>query len=350
MLKRHELNPIIKPSMLKPSLEGYNVLGAFNPGATIFNKQVILLLRVAENCLEKKGYYTIPYYEFNNGKGAPKILEISNTDPNVTLKDTRGIFYNGRDYLSSISHIRIARSTDGINFTIDAEPFIFPNRESEGFGVEDARISKIGETYYINYTAVSSDGYVTMLSTTKDFITIERKGIIFPPLNKDVVIFEEKVKGKYIALHRPDNKGFGLPSIWYSESPDLIHWGNHKCLLRPDRSPFESQKIGGGPPPVKTKDGWLIIYHGKGDNSIYTLRLLLLDLENPSKIIKIGKYPVLRPEELYEKKGFFNNVVFTNGLVVMPDNRVFIYYGVCDESVCLAITTIKDLLILINTE
>ena len=144
MLKRHELNPIIKPSMLKPSLEGYNVLGAFNPGATIFNNQVILLLRVAENCLIKKGFYTIPYYEFKNGKGEPRILEIPCTDPNVNLKDTRGIFYNGRDYLSSISHIRIARSTDGINFTIDAKPFIFPNRESEGFGVEDARISKIG--------------------------------------------------------------------------------------------------------------------------------------------------------------------------------------------------------------
>ena len=350
MLKRHKSNPIIKPSMVKPSLKDYNVLGAFNPGATIFNKQVILLLRVAENCLIKKGFYTIPYYEFSNGKGVPKILEIPETDPNVYPKDSRGIFYNGRDYLSSISHIRIARSTNGINFTVDAKPFIFPNLESEGFGVEDARISKISNTYYINYTAVSEDGYVTMLAETKDFKTIERKGIIFPPLNKDVVIFEEKVKGKYIALHRPDNKGFGLPSIWYSESPDLIHWGNHKCLLRPDGSPFESQKIGGGPPPVKTKDGWLIIYHGKGDNGIYTLRLLLLDLENPSKIIKIGKHPLLQPEELYEKKGFFNNVVFTNGLVVMPDNVVNIYYGACDESVCLATTTINDLLILINTE
>ncbi len=350
MLKRYKLNPIIKPSMLKPSLKGFNVLGVFNPGATIFSKQVILLLRVAENCLKKKGFYTIPYYDFIDGNGVPRILEIPKTDPNVSPKDSRGIFYNGKDYLSSISHIRIARSHDGINFTIDKKPFIYPCLESESFGVEDARISKIDNTYYINYTAVSGDGYVTMLAETKDFITIERKGIIFPPLNKDVVIFEEKVKGKYIALHRPDNIGFGLPSIWYSESPDLIHWGNHKCLLRPDGSRFESQKIGGGSPPIKTKDGWLIIYHGKGDNSIYTLRLLLLDLENPSKIIKIGKCPVLQPAEIYEKKGFFNNVVFTNGLVVMPDNRVFIYYGVCDESVCLAITTINDLLILINTE
>ncbi|GAH52193.1 unnamed protein product, partial [marine sediment metagenome] len=283
-------------------------------------------------------------------KGEPKILEIPDTDPNVILKDTRGVFYSGKDYLSSISHIRLARSIDGINFTIDEKPFIYPGLECESFGIEDARVSKIGETYYINYTAVSGDGYVAMLAKTMDFKSIERLGVIFPPLNKDVVIFEEKVNGKYIALHRPDNKGFGLPSIWYSESPDLIHWGNHKCLLRPDGSKYESQKIGGGPPPIKTKEGWLIIYHGKGDDNIYTLRLLLLDLNDPSKIIKQSRYPVLQPDESYEKNGLYGNVVFTNGIILMSDNKVYIYYGACDESVCLAITTINDLLTFIGVE
>ena len=348
MIKRNINNPLIKPSMLKPSVEGYNVLGAFNPGATIYNNQVILLMRVAENCKEQEGSINIPYYEFKDNTGEAKILKIPKTDPDVTLKDTRGVFYKGKDYLSTMSHIRIARSDDGVNFVIDEKPFIYPCVQSESFGVEDARISKINNIYYINYTGVSQDGYVTMLAATKDFISIERKGIIFPPLNKDIAIFEEKVKGKYIALHRPDNHGFGLPSIWYAESFDLIHWGNHKCILRPDGSKSESQKIGGGAPPIKTKKGWLVIYHAKGDNSMYSLKLLLLALNNPSKIIKQSKHPILIPEEQYEKKGFFGNVVFTNGTVVKPDGEVLIYYGASDDTICLATTTIDELLEMID--
>ncbi len=344
MLKRYSNNPVITPSMLKPSKEGYNVLGAFNPGATVYNNQIILLMRVAENCIKEEGYVCVPYYDFKDNVGTAKILRISENNPEVELKDTRGVFYKGKDYLSTISHIHIARSDDGINFEIDEKPFIYPCIESETYGVEDARVSKIGDIYYINYTVVSQDGYSTMLAITTDFKTIERKGIIFPPLNKDVAIFEEKVNGKYIALHRPHNQGFGLPSIWYAESPDLIHWGNNKCILRPDGSKLESHKIGGGAPPIKTKDGWLTIIHGKGDNSAYSLRLLLLDLEDPSKILKRGKHPILLPEEPYEKKGFFGNVVFTNGTVVKPNGEVFVYYGACDDTVCLATTTIDELM------
>ncbi|MCH8317047.1 MAG: glycoside hydrolase family 130 protein [Bacteroidetes bacterium] len=343
-MERHINNPVIKPSMVKPSVEGYNVLGSFNPGATIYNNEIILLMRVAENCIKEEGYISIPYYEFKDNIGEAKILRISEKDPDVKLKDTRGILYKNKDYLSTISHIRIARSNDGVNFEIDEKPFIFPCLEIESFGVEDARVSKIGDTYFINYTVVSGDGYSTMLAATKDFKNIERKGVIFPPLNKDVVIFEEKVNGKYIALHRPHNQGFGLPSIWYAESTDLIHWGNNKCVLRPDGTKFESKKIGGGAPPIKTKDGWLVIYHGKGDDSMYSLRVLLLDLHDPSKVIKRGKQPILVPEEPYEKKGFFGNVVFTNGTVVKPNGEVYIYYGACDDTVCLATTTVDELL------
>ncbi|MCK4661731.1 MAG: glycoside hydrolase family 130 protein [Bacteroidales bacterium] len=344
MVKRHPNNPVIKPSMVKPSTEGYNVLGAFNPGATVYNGQIILLMRVAENCIEEEGYISIPYYDFENKDGEARILKIRKNDPEVELKDTRGVLYKNRDYLSTVSHIRIARSNDGINFVIDDKPFIYPTLEIECFGVEDARVSKIGDTYYINYTVVSGDGYSTMLAATKDFKTIERKGIIFPPLNKDVAIFEEKVNNKFIALHRPHNQGFGLPSIWYAESPDLLHWGNNKPILRPDGTSFESHKVGGGAPPIKTKEGWLVIYHGKGDDSMYSLRLILLDLNDPSKILKRGKHPILVPVEPYEKKGFFGNVVFTNGTVVKPNGDVFIYYGACDDTVCLATSTVDELL------
>jgi predicted GH43/DUF377 family glycosyl hydrolase len=243
-----------------------------------------------------------------------------------------------------MSHIRLARSRNGVNFTVDENPFLFPCNESEAFGVEDARVTKIDDTYYINYTVVSGDGYATALAATKDFINIERKGIIFPPQNKDVSIFPEKVNGKYCALHRPDNKGFGLPSIWYSDSPDLIHWGNHQCLARPRDIIWEEMKIGGGAAPLKTPAGWLEIYHGKGRDEIYSLFLLLLDLNDPSKVLKRGTEPILFPQETYETDGFFSKVVFSNGIITRDDGQVLIYYGACDETVCLAETTLDELL------
>jgi len=344
MLIRNPANPIITPQMVKPSAEGLKVVGTFNPAATVYNNEVILIMRVAETCIKKPGFISIPYFDFSTDKSFLSVLDVPEKDPDVKLKDTRGILYKGREYLSSVSHLRLARSKDGVNFIINEKPFILPYDETESFGVEDARISHIGDDYFINYTVVSSDGYATFLSKTKDFKHIERLGIIFPPLNKDVVIFEEKVNGKYIALHRPDNHGFGLPSIWYADSPDLTHWGNHKCLLRPRANQWEMKKIGGGAPPIKTKQGWLEIFHGKGENNMYSLNLLLLDLEDPSKILAVGEKPFMYPETEYEKEGFFGNVIFTNGHIVMPDGSIKIYYGSSDEHICMAETSIEKLL------
>jgi beta-1,2-mannobiose phosphorylase / 1,2-beta-oligomannan phosphorylase len=213
----------------------------------------------------------------------------------------------------------------------------------EKYGVEDARVTCIDGKYYINYSAVSWDSWGTALAVTEDFVHLEKKGMIFHPENKDVAIFPEKVGGKYIALHRPNNSGFGKASIWYSESPDLLHWGNYKVLIRPRDIKWESMKIGGGAPPIKTDQGWLVVYHGKGDNSIYSLYCLLLDLEEPSKVLKRGREPLLTPTESYETDGFFSNVVFSNGLVE-KDGKVYIYYGAADESTCLAITDVESLL------
>lgn len=345
MIKRNAANPIIKPEDTKPSHNRYRVRGTFNPGAVKFGDETILLLRVSEDCLPREGYVAVPYYRFEAGQGFAEILEVKTDDPDVQLKDTRGIVYKGKDYLSTMSHIRLARSRNGINFTVDDKPFIYPCNENECFGVEDARVTKIDNLYYINYTVVSGDGFATALATTQDFIDIERKGIIFAPQNKDVSIFPEKVNGKYCALHRPNNEGFGLPSIWYSESPDLIHWGNHKCILRPrENMIWEEMKIGGGAAPIKTSEGWLEIYHGKGRDQIYSLFPVLLDLEDPSVVLKRAKEPILFPIEPYETEGFFPNVVFSNGIIHEDNGRILIYYGACDETVCLAETSIDMLL------
>lgn len=335
---------MIKPDMLQPTRKGYRVRGAFNPGAAIFNGEIILLLRVSEDCESREGFTAVPFYRFEGGKGYPEILEVELDNPDVQLKDTRGVVYRGQDYLSTMSHIRLARSRDGVHFQVDEKPFIYPCNPSECFGIEDARAVQIENMFYLNYTVVSGDGYATALAFTKDFVNLDRKGIIFPPLTKDVAIFPEKVNGKFCALHRPMNEGFGKPSIWYAESPDLIHWGNHKCLIRPRDTIFEEQKIGGGSAPIKTSEGWLEIYHGKGRDQIYSLFLLLLDLNDPSIVLKRGEKPILLPEQDYETAGFFPNVVFSNGTVQKENGGLYVYYGACDETVCLAETTIDELL------
>jgi predicted GH43/DUF377 family glycosyl hydrolase len=343
MITKYGDNPIVTPANVKPSLEGYKVLGSFNPGAVNFGDEILLFLRVSEGCEPREGYIRVPTYRFEGGQSYPDIMEFESTDPEVSLKDTRGVVYKGQNYLSTMSHIRLARSKDGINFTVEEKPFIYPTDESEEYGVEDARVTFIDGRYYISYTAVSRGSWATALAVTDDFESIERKGLIFHPENKDVAIFPEKVKGKYIALHRPNNSGFGRPSIWYSESPDLLHWGNHKCIVRPRDNKWESQKIGGGAPPIKTSEGWLVVYHGKGDDSVYSLFCLLLDLEEPDKVIKRASTPLLTPTEPYETGGFFPNVVFSNG-IAEKDSEIFVYYGASDETVCLAITDMDSLL------
>ena len=278
------------------------------------------------------------------GVGRPEILDVSIDDPDVRLKYTRGSVYRGVDYLSTMSHIRIAMSRDGMHFQVDDTPFIFPGDASECFGVEDARVTRFGDTYTINYTCVSPDGCGIALATTQDFRTIERRGLIFTAQNKDVSLFPEKIDGLYRALHRPNNSGFGRPPIWNAESPDLVHWGNYRCIVRPRDTFWEEMKIGGGAPCIKTPQGWLHVYHGKGQNQIYSLFTSLLDLEEPWRVLKRASVPFLRPEMPYETDGFFPNVVFSNGLVTWEDGRVFIYYGACDESACLLEITVAELL------
>jgi predicted GH43/DUF377 family glycosyl hydrolase len=343
MITKHKNNPIIKPGDVKPSIEGYKVLGAFNPGAINFGDEIILLLRVAESCEPKEGYIRTPLYRFENGIPHLDILEFKSSDPEVILKDACVIVYKGQEYLTTMSHIRLARSKDGINFNVDDKPFIYPANETERYGVEDARVIFVDGKYYINYTVVSEDSWATALAITEDFKSIERKGLIFHPENKNVAIFPEKVKGKYIALHRPNNSIFGKPSIWYSESPDLLHWGNHKCVVRPRDNKWESQRIGAGAPPIKTPEGWLVIYHGRGDNNVYTLFCLLLDLEEPFRVVRRASTPLLTPTEPYETAGFFANVVFSNG-IAEKDGKVYVYYGASDETTNVAITDIDSLL------
>jgi predicted GH43/DUF377 family glycosyl hydrolase len=343
-MQRHPENPIIRPRDVKPSAPGLRVRGAFNPGAVRVGEEVILLLRVAEDCEPAEGVARVPVVRLDDGAPRTEVMEIPLDHPQVRLKDTRGIVYRGRDYLSTLSHLRLARSRDGVHFQVDERPFLLPADTSERFGVEDARIVHLEGRYWITYTAVSPDGWATALASTTDFQRIERHGLIFTVQNKDVAIFPRRIGGRFHALHRPDNHGFGRPSIWYADSPDLLHWGNHRCIARPRDTRWESMKIGGGAPCIETPEGWLQLYHGKGEGQRYSLFALLLDRDEPWRVVRRARRPFLEPEAPYETQGFFGNVVFTNGVVTWDDGRVFVYYGAADESVCLLETTIDELL------
>lgn len=343
MFKRYANNPIITPAQVTPSRPDFEVIGVFNAGVTQFNGETLLLLRVAERPIQTdKEIILAPYLSEQNEL---VLKQVNRHDPDYDTSDPRQIIHRRSDqvHLTSISHLRLARSNDGIHFTIDKQPWLMAQSPYESFGVEDARITKIGETYYINYTAVSSYGIATALVSTHDFVTIRRSGIIFPPSNRDVTIFPEQIGGQYICYHRPMPGQLGSLNIWMATSPDLIHWGNHRIVLEKPQDGWESGRVGGGAPPLKTERGWLSIYHAADVQNRYCLGAFLTPLDRPDKIIGRSKTPILEPQALYEIEGFFGNVVFTCG-AVLDDQTLKIYYGAADDKIALVEANVDDVL------
>jgi predicted GH43/DUF377 family glycosyl hydrolase len=175
-----------------------------------------------------------------------------------------------------------------------------------------------------------------MLST-KDFRTYQKHGCILPDMdNKDVVLFPEKINGKYVMLHRI------FPNMWIAYSEDLVNWHDHKVLMHVQPDGWDCDRIGAGAPPIKTEYGWLNFYHGVDHKRNYRLGILLLDLEDPSKVIGRSAHPILSPEKDYEKVGLVPNVVFTCGAIPM-DGRYFVYYGGADKVIGVATMDLNDL-------
>ena len=335
-------NPVIGPEDVKPSGDDFEVIGVFNAGATRFYNEIILLLRVAERPMSKNpDIVSAAVYDLAEER--PVIIEFSKDNPENDFSDPRLIITPTQTYLTSISHLRLGRSKDGVNFEIDDIPSIFPANDYETFGIEDPRISLIGGIYYINYVAVSPMGVTTCLISTKDFNSYRRHGVIFCPENKDVVLFPGKVEGKFYALHRPVSPLFNKQDIWIAESPDLHCWGNHRRLMGPRPGHWDEAKIGAGAVPFKTDRGWLEIYHGVDLSNRYCLGAVLLDESEPWKVIARTKKPILEPQAGYECEGFFGNVVFSCGLICEDDN-VRIYYGAADTVICYAELSLKEII------
>ena len=339
--RRFPENPLLIPSDLKASNDGLQIVCLLNPGVFMFKNKIWLLVRVAESIAQKEGSI---FYPFINDTGKVELVEIPLNDPDLVATDSRVLTYKGLDYLTTLSHLRLLCSDDGRKFyEPEGYKLLTGIGKLENFGIEDCRVSKIADTYFLTYTAVSDNGVGVGLRTTKNWKEFENCGMIFPPHNKDCAIFDELINGKYYALHRPSSPLLGGNFIWLAESLDGIHWGNHQCILKTRIGSWDSARIGAGAAPIKTEKGWLEIYHGANAENYYCLGAFLMDLENPSKIIGRSVNPIMSPKEPYELSGFFGKVVFTNGHIVDGD-KLILYYGAADEFVCGAEFSIAEIL------
>ncbi len=317
-LQRHPDNPILKPDPNRAWESG----ATFNCGAVLADDGRIYLL-----------YRAIPagYTPYSDRPG----------------------FQN---YVSSIG---CAVSEDGVHFTRFPQPVVEPDDTYDRYGCEDPRVTRLeldGRPHYmITYTALSAPawsgyGNRVALAITEDFHTYRKYGVIIPDLeDKDAVIFPELVGGRIVLLHRvePDIQIAYFDNLEALVNPDTRFWSKYRArlddyvIMRPQFE-WESEKIGGGCPPIKTPAGWLVIYHAKDAQAIYRVGVAMLDLEDPHLVIARAPHPILEPEAEYERVGDVNNVVFPQGAVVLGDT-LHVYYGAADKVCCLATASLSEL-------
>jgi predicted GH43/DUF377 family glycosyl hydrolase len=253
-----------------------------------------------------------------------------------------------------ISHLTAARSDNGIDdWQIDDGPTLMPEPEKypeEIWGIEDPRITWIEEMnkWAICYTAYSKGGPLVSLAMTKDFMSFERLGPVMPPEDKDAALFPVKFGGRWAMIHRPVPRSSLLGAhIWLSFSPDLKHWGQHLEIIQARSGGWwDANKIGLCAPPMETKEGWLILYHGvrtTASGSIYRLGLVLLDLKDPTKVIRRTDEWIFGPKAHYEREGDVDDVVFPCGWI-KKDDKILIYYGAADSRLCLATAGFNELI------
>lgn len=271
------------------------------------------------------------------------------------------------EYKDYVSRIGYASSNDGYTFMRNSDMATEPVEEYERYGIEDPRLFQLESRAYFTYVVPSN--YVrnrptvsTALATTEDYHEFKRLGLITPRLHddKDVVYFSTKMAptsgdlkssngsdGKcYFSLHRPSSwigvsYGVDKPSIWLAESFNLTDFQRYSILLRPEQD-WEASKVGAGPPPIRTKRGWLVIYHAVSNSKVYRAGAAVLDLNEPNRILGRCKHPILEPDKVYETTGDVNNVVFPSGACVI-DRTLFLYYGGADRVCCLATANLDSL-------
>ena len=261
----------------------------------------------------------------------------------------RGIFrIDGYDMLPLL---RAGKSKDGLKWEIEDTSLEWTDRNPE-IGYEygyDPRVVKIEDKYFITWCNGVPSGFTIGLGYTEDFESFHQLNNPFLTYNRNGVLFPRKINGKYAMLSRPTSPGSdNLGSIWYSESPDLEYWGHHHYVMSPTNLGWQSMKMGPGPAPIETDEGWLLIYHGvKGSCAglIYAMGCAILDINEPWKVLYRTKKFIMNPWESYECVGDVHSVVFPCATLCDADTgRLAIYYGAADTSVGLAFTTVDDLI------
>ncbi len=249
--------------------------------------------------------------------------------------------------------LHVGFSSDGINFKINPEPIKWQCSQpeiSQFIESYDPRVCKIEDKYYITWCN-NYHGYTIGVGYTTDFTTFHQIENAFLPYNRNGVLFPRKINGKYMMLSRPSDTGhtpFG--DIFLSQSPDMLHWGCHRFVMEPLKSycNWQSTKVGAGPIPIETSQGWLLFYHGvltSCNGFVYSMGAALLDIDEPWKVIYRSKPYLLNPRTTYECIGDVPNVVFPcAALTDAPTGRIAIYYGSADTVTSLAFCKVDEVI------
>lgn len=276
------------------------------------------------------------------------------------------VFRNDYDYVSGSkfngTNLGIAFSDDGVHFKVKEKPFFTMNdiNDPEIKRVYDPRLTVIDGRCYLCLAVDTHHGIRGAIAQTQDFESFDFISMSTPD-NRNMVLFPEKIGGKFVRLERPFtvySRGRDRFDTWISKSTDLKYWGDSSLLLAVEDVPYANDKIGPGAPPIKTEKGWLTLFHAvdidqsRGKNGWedewkkrYSAGIMLLDLDNPEKIIGISKEPLLAPETKYEtQEGFRTQVIFPGGMILEDTGEVKIYYGASDTVECLATVDVNDLL------
>ena len=380
-------NPILNPADVAPSLPGLEVVSVFNAAAARVGDEIVLLLRVAERprtltgtppadaqtldlADPEGGLSPLPagsaaenligmtYFDATRKPPAVVIAYVRRDLPGIDLRDSRRIRVqmpaarlsgqvDVRDYLTQMSHLRVARSTDGAHFEVEESPAVTPVDSFEEYGCEDPRATLIDGVWHITYVSVGRLGITTSRLTTTDFRTFDRHGMMFLPDHKDVVIFPGRVGGRYVALTRPMPGSFNhVIGIWIAFSDDLVNWGGHRPLALPRHGMWDSVRTGASAVPFRVPEGWLELYHGVDGHGRYAMGALLMDAEDPGRAIARSPEPILVPTEPYELSGFYNNTVFSCGHVPLDERgqRIRMYYGAADSCMAAADFDVKEII------
>ena len=286
----------------------------------------------------------------------------------VTKYEGRYVMVFRNDYFSedgcasSFQHtnLGLATSEDGLRWTVSPKPCL-SWEDDEVYRVYDPRLSVIEGKCYVCFAADTKHGIRAGIMETTDFETFKLITLTTPD-NRNMVLFPERINGSYVRMERPfpvyGRGGNHFFDIWISDSPDMRYWGNSRLLLGAEQVPFANDKIGPAAPPIRTSHGWLTTFHavdidpsrgkhGWEENwqKRYTAGIMLLNLEDPYRIIGMSKHPLIAPETHYETRGGFrDNVIFSGGMILEDSGEVKIYYGAADAVECLATADVTDLL------